>query len=285
MLTTKSFQNGTVALNYVEGPASGPPLLLLHGITQRWQEFIQVIPALIPTYHVYALDFRGHGKSGRAVGSYNGENYSHDVLEFIDRVIGEPTIIFGHSLGGMVSLYLAAHYPNRFQAQVLGDCIVFGSSMAGTVLPSMFQRVYELIVDGKPYEQLRREVPEMTLESPMFGKAPLKMFPGCDEPYLSAWARALSQLDPDVLKMTIDGRTLYRWNPDELIAGIKCPTLLIQADPKMGGLMTDEDVARIKAANADVQHARIHGIGHSLHMFDPAPILRALMNFLSTLEP
>lgn len=284
MLTNKSFQNGTVALNYVEGPDSGPPLLLLHGITQRWQEFAQVIPALTSTHHVYAIDFRGHGKSGRAVGSYNGESYSQDILEFIDRVVGEPVIVFGHSLGGMVSLYLAAHYPSRFRAQILGDCIVFGSNMAGTVLPCMFQRVYELIADGKPYEQLRREVPEMMLESPLFGKAPFKMFPGCDEPYLSAWARALSQLDPDVLKMTLDGRTLDRWNPDELIAGIKCPTLLIQADPKMGGLMTDKDVARIKAANAEVQHARMNGVGHSLHMFDPAPILRALMNFLSTLE-
>jgi pimeloyl-ACP methyl ester carboxylesterase len=285
MLTNKLFQNGTVALNYVEGPASGPPLLLLHGITQRWQEFIQVIPALLSTYHVYAVDFRGHGKSGRAVGSYNGENYSRDVLEFIDQVVGEPVILFGHSLGGMVSLYLGANYQSRLRAQILGDCIVFGSKMAGTVLPSMFQNVYDLIAGGKSYEQLRREVPEMCLESPLFGKAPFKMFPGCDEPYLAAWARALSQLDPDVLKMTIDGRTLSGWNPDELIAKIACPTLLIQADPKMGGLMTDNDVARIRAANPDVQHVHLNGVGHSLHMFDPAPVLRALMNFLVTLEP
>lgn len=284
MLTTKSFQNGTVALNYVEGPNSGPPLLLLHGITQRWQEFIQVIPALTSTYHVYALDFRGHGKSGRAVGSYNGENYSHDVLEFMDRIIGQPAIVFGHSLGGMVSLYLCAHYPGRFRAQILGDCIVFGSSMSGTVLPSMFQQVYNLIADGKSYEQLRLEVPEMCLESPLFGKAPFRMFPGCDEAYLSAWARSLSLLDPDVLRMTLDGRTLGGWNPDELIARIACPTLLIQADPKMGGLMTDDDVCRIKRANPDVQHVRVNGVGHSLHMFDPAPILRSLMNFLVTLE-
>jgi hypothetical protein len=53
----------------------------------------------------------------------------------------------------------------------------------------------------------------------------------------------------------------------------------------MGGLMTDNDVARIKAASVDVQHVRLNGVGHSLHMFDPAPILRALMNFLVTLEP
>jgi pimeloyl-ACP methyl ester carboxylesterase len=284
MLTQKSFQIGTVALNYVEGPDAGAPLLLLHGITQRWQEFIQIIPPLMANYHVYAPDFRGHGHSGRAKGTYHGENYGQDVLEFIDKIIGEPVIIFGHSLGGMVSLYLSANYPSRLRAQILGDCIVYGSDMAQTVLPSMFGQVHDLIAEGKSYEQLRVELPEMSLSSPIFGKAPFKMFPGCDDPYLSAWARSLSLLDPDVLKMTLDGRTLNGWNPDELIARIKCPTLLIQADPKMGGLMTDHDVQHIKAAQAQVQVARMNGIGHSLHMYDPAPILRALMNFLVTLE-
>jgi pimeloyl-ACP methyl ester carboxylesterase len=128
MLTQKTFQIGTVALNYVEGPPSGPPLLLLHGITQRWQEFLQLIPAFVDRYQVYALDFRGHGRSGRAAGSYTGETYSQDVLEFIDKVIAEPCIVFGHSLGGMVSLYLSANYSSRFRAQILGDCIIYGSN-------------------------------------------------------------------------------------------------------------------------------------------------------------
>src|SRR3954463_6549877 len=171
MLTQKSFQIGTIALNYVEGPPAGPPLLLLHGITQRWQEFIQMIPALTMNYHVYALDFRGHGMSGRQKGSYQGETYGQDTLEFINKVVGAPVIVFGHSLGGMVSLYLSAHHPDLFRAQILSDCIVFSRDISQTVLPGMFSQVYELIAAGKSYEQLRVALPEMCLESPVLGKA------------------------------------------------------------------------------------------------------------------
>jgi pimeloyl-ACP methyl ester carboxylesterase len=85
--------------------------------------------------------------------------------------------------------------------------------------------------------------------------------------------------------MTIEGRTLGRWNPDEWLARIQCPTLLLQADAKLGGLMTDGDVAKMQATLPHVQVARMTGMGHSLHMYDPAPVLRALMNFLVTIEP
>lgn len=284
MLKEQQFRTGALSLNYVEGPDAGPPLLLLHGITQRWQEFIQVIPSLTQSFHVYALDFRGHGKSGRMKGAYRGEDYSQDVVEFLDHVVGGPAIVFGHSLGGMVSLYLSATCPSRIRAQAIGDSIVFGIDFAGTVLPSMFTHVKELTLSGMGFAALRKAIPEMRLESPLFGQVPMKALPGCDDAYLSAWARSLSQMDPDVMKMTLDGRAFLGWKPAELIAKIKCPTLLIQADPKMGGLMSDEDVNRIKAVCPQAQVARITGIGHALHMYQAEPVVRALTNFLCTLE-
>jgi len=85
MLKEKTFHSSAVDINYVEGPANGPPLLLLHGITHRWQGFIQILPALTQNHHVYAPDFRGHGRSGRVHGAYRGEHFGSDVLAFIDR--------------------------------------------------------------------------------------------------------------------------------------------------------------------------------------------------------
>jgi pimeloyl-ACP methyl ester carboxylesterase len=59
LLKELSYQTGVVAINYAEGPPNGPPLVLLHGLTGRWQAFLSVIPALSVRWHDYALDFRG----------------------------------------------------------------------------------------------------------------------------------------------------------------------------------------------------------------------------------
>jgi pimeloyl-ACP methyl ester carboxylesterase len=284
MLNEKRFHSGAVEINYAEGPNNGPPLLLLHGITQRWQAFIQILPALTLNHHVFAPDFRGHGRSGRVKGAYRGEDYGNDTLAFIDNVIGAPTIVFGHSLGGMVSLHLSANFPDRLRAQVLGDNMIFGSDLNGTVFPSMFTQVRDILRSGVSYDDLRRLLPDMSLESPLYGKIAFKSIPGCDDPYLSAWARSLSMLDPEVIEMTLDKRAFEGWDPATLVKGIRCPTLLMQADPKMGGVMSDNDIVRVRELCPGVQVTRLSGIGHSLHMYEAAPVVRALTNFLLTLE-
>ena len=62
MLTERQFDTGAVTLNYAEGPASGPPLVLLHGLSYRWQSWLAVMPTLALRWHLYAPDLRGFGR-------------------------------------------------------------------------------------------------------------------------------------------------------------------------------------------------------------------------------
>src|SRR5437762_336652 len=69
-LKEQGFDSGLVRLNVASGPDSGPPAVLLHGVARRWQDFLPILPALTLRWHVHAIDFRGHGRSGRAAGAY-----------------------------------------------------------------------------------------------------------------------------------------------------------------------------------------------------------------------
>src|SRR5690625_7694563 len=52
-------------LNYVEGPATGPAVLLVHGQAVAWECSAGVLPQLARELHVVAIDVAGHGASVR----------------------------------------------------------------------------------------------------------------------------------------------------------------------------------------------------------------------------
>src|SRR5262249_61621563 len=65
--------------------------------------------------HVWALDQRGHGDSGRPDGDYSAEEYASDLLLFFEAVGIDKAIVAGQSLGGRVGMVFAAGHPERIQ--------------------------------------------------------------------------------------------------------------------------------------------------------------------------
>ena len=104
ILTESRFDLDGRQINYAKGPKNGPPLLLIHGISGRWQDWSGVSETLSTDWQVYAVDLRGHGKSEWTPEGYHWRLYSQDQVEFLERVIGEPAHIIGHSLGGVTAL-------------------------------------------------------------------------------------------------------------------------------------------------------------------------------------
>jgi pimeloyl-ACP methyl ester carboxylesterase len=64
-------------------------------------------------FHVYALDQRGHGDSGRPDGDYSAEEYAEDLLLFFRAAGIDRAVIAGHSLGGRVGQVFAAVHPRH----------------------------------------------------------------------------------------------------------------------------------------------------------------------------
>ena len=79
------------------------------------------MPDLAAEWHIYAPEFRGHGRSGWVTGSYRLQDYTDDTIAFLRGRVCEPAYLFGHSLGGIVALMVAAQYPEGIRAVVVGD--------------------------------------------------------------------------------------------------------------------------------------------------------------------
>jgi pimeloyl-ACP methyl ester carboxylesterase len=89
--------------------------VLLHpssGYGRMWE---WTANALGPSFHVYALDQRGHGDSGRPDGDYSAEEYADDLYLFFREVGLDRAIVAGQSLGGRVGQVFAARYPQHVQ--------------------------------------------------------------------------------------------------------------------------------------------------------------------------
>src|SRR5918997_714922 len=115
---------GEVEIAVTEFPNPGrPPVVLLHGIGSRGQSWWPVIDPLAAWFHLYQLDLRGHGASGKPPAGYLVEHYAAALdaaLDALDLQAGEARI-GGHSLGALVALYWAGERPARAAALVVED--------------------------------------------------------------------------------------------------------------------------------------------------------------------
>src|SRR5438045_742737 len=103
MWSEQQFPGPDTSLNTATGPASGPPLVFLHGVTRRWQDFLTLVPALTGRWQVHGLDFRGHGGSGRVPNKYRIIDYVQDAVSVLRTRVAEPAVLYGHSLGALVA--------------------------------------------------------------------------------------------------------------------------------------------------------------------------------------
>src|SRR5438270_4502946 len=80
----------------------GPPLIMLHGIGMDWRVWQAISRRLVPFFHLYLLDLRGHGQSDKPAQGYSLAHYAADVEDIIDQLRLNGAILLGSSLGGMV---------------------------------------------------------------------------------------------------------------------------------------------------------------------------------------
>lgn len=274
MLREHSFDAGVVAINYAADAGAGPPMVLIHGVMGRWQGWLPVLADLGVRWRRFALDLRGHGRSGHAGGAYRITDYAGDVIAFLRAQAGEPAVLVGHSLGAIIAIAVAAEAPDLVRAVVLEDPPLAAfrhERLRDRAEYARFSASRDLAASGRAVEEIAAAL--ATLQ------------PGQDAVALRSRAVSLHHLDPEVVTMVLDDRAKEGYDLDALLGRIACPVLLLQGNPAHGGALRDVDAARAAGQLARGTHVYLPDVGHGIHAADgqPRAFARLVLDFLETL--
>jgi pimeloyl-ACP methyl ester carboxylesterase len=110
---------GDVRLRYIDvRPTSsedGPPLVLLHGLASRIEEYEDIVDLLHPRRRVIVMDLPGNGYSDKPQGPYTLRFLEDSVVALLDSLRVKEADLAGGSLGGGMVLRMAHRIPQRFR--------------------------------------------------------------------------------------------------------------------------------------------------------------------------
>jgi pimeloyl-ACP methyl ester carboxylesterase len=117
------FDSNGVKIHYVvRGKEDGEPVLLIHGFTVNIEmQWGPVLKALAKDYKVIAMDCRGHGGSEKPHDPKKyGLEMAKDAVRLLDHLKIDKAHVVGYSMGGSLTLQIAARYPERVRTATLG---------------------------------------------------------------------------------------------------------------------------------------------------------------------
>jgi pimeloyl-ACP methyl ester carboxylesterase len=97
----------------VLGAQANTPLVLLHGGLGNLEEFNPIVPHLLDSYRLIAIDSRGHGKSTLGSSALSYARLQSDVEKITTELGLDRFSVIGFSDGGIVGLRLAASAQSR----------------------------------------------------------------------------------------------------------------------------------------------------------------------------
>ena len=108
-------------VHYIDFGGAGPAMLMVHGLGGNALNWMAVGPELAKRYRAIAIDLAGFGQTPLYRRSATVGANADLVQKFIEKVIGEPVVLMGNSMGGHIAILVSADRPDSVAECVLVD--------------------------------------------------------------------------------------------------------------------------------------------------------------------
>jgi pimeloyl-ACP methyl ester carboxylesterase len=268
------------ARDYAGSDGDALPVVCLHGLTRNSKDFEDIAPRIAEWgRRVIVPDIRGRGQSGRDPNpaNYHPKVYARDVAGLLDSLGIGRAIFLGTSMGGIITMTLAAKRPKMVAASILND-------VGPEIAPEGVTRILTYAGKGAIIRNWQDAADYLRRTN---GPA----LPAFNDEDWERLARRTFRQGPDAPELDYDpGISGVLAMPGRLITFIarmlfrklarKRPTLLLRGE--LSDLITANIAARMSKAAPSMQVVVVPGVGHAPLLDEPVAV-DAIERFLRTL--
>jgi len=264
----------------VSGDEEGLPVIALHGLTRNSKDFEDFAPLIAAMgRRVVVPDVRGRGRSewDPNPSRYQPKIYARDVTDMMKALEIDRAVFIGTSMGGIITMALAAMRPKAVAAAILND-------VGPAVAPEGIARILS-------YAGQTASIRGWDDAAAYMAKTNGVAFPAFGEDEWMAMARrtfrerdGVPQLDYDPAISVVLSKRPSRFAG--WIAGLlfrklarKRPTLLLRGE--LSDVISADIASRMQRVAPGMQRVDIPKVGHAPMLTEPSAV-DAIRNFLRT---
>lgn len=250
-----------------QGTQRGVPVICLHGLTRNSADFEEVAPRIAALgRRVLVPDVRGRGRSDRdpTPARYVPATYAADVVHTMTTLGIERAVFVGTSMGGLITMIVAATAPGRIAAAVFND-------VGPVVNTSGLQRISQYVGMTPPQDSWA------TLTT-LVKATQAAAFPKADDAFWNTFARRTA-------RELHDGRIAFDYDPAiahifEQPPAAAAPDLspfflalgaapLLVVHGTLSDILRPDGIAAMKALKPDLEVAEVPDVGHAPTLEEP----------------
>lgn len=244
----------------------GNPIILIHGFAGSKQYWDKVISRLAEKNRVIAIDLPGHGESTMGGDHYSIEDMAGLVNNLLDTLGLEKVTMFGHSLGGYITLAFAELYPQKLNGFSL---------VHSTANPDSSEAMSARETNAK---KVSEEGPDGLME----GLSKKLFSPANSEINAEDIINAAEIGVSTSIKGIVSALLAMRDRPDRnyVLEQTKLPVLLVAGEDDQ--IIPPEKTFSV--SNSNIKQAVIKDSGHMSMYEQPLELIAAMQGFLSKIQ-